>query len=876
MIASLLVLLARPILWLRYRIRKEGLEEVKARGTKGILFLANHPALIDPVILRTQLQWPFAPRALADADQIGLPVVRWLALRTGAIPMRDLQAYGEAAKPDVERALDAIVEALDRGDNVMLYPSGTTYRSRYEDLGGNSAVETILARAKGVRVVMVRTTGLWGSRFSRAWGVKPRLDRVLAFGFWRLLANGIVFAPRRRVLLRFEEAPDLPRNDRAGLNRALEAFYNADAPPATYVPYHRFEGGGPRPMPDPELTRFAGDASDVPELIRDEVLARVRETAGREDVVPALRLARDLGMDSLARMELLLWLEQTYAVEVSDPESIVTVGDLILAASGQVPSSAAPLKPVAPAWFRPNTLPVMVPEGDTITGVFLAQAARDPDRVAVADQMGGVRTYRDVITAILVLKPHLARLEGERVGIMLPASAGATILYLAALFAGKVPVMVNWTVGERNVAHGLELLKVRTVLTSAQLLARLESQGLKLDAVRDRFLTLEAMRRDIGLAAKLAAAVRARLSWGSLRKVQPPDTAVILFTSGSESLPKAVPLTHVNMMTNVRDTLKIIRLEPDVKVLGVLPPFHSFGITATILFPLLSGLKAVYHANPTEGATLARLIEAYQVDFIPGTPTFLNGIARAATDAHLRTLRRVITGAEKCPEALYEMLERRWPLLKVHEGYGITECSPVVSGNRDGQTRRGTIGPPFPSVEHAIREVEGDRRVAPGQPGMLLVRGPSVFGGYLHHAGPSPFETFEGRDWYRTGDLVREEPDGHLVFVGRLKRFVKLGGEMVSLPAIEEALLLHFGREDDEGPALAVEATPVDTNPELVLFAIRAITRDEANSTLREAGLSPLHNIRHVRIVERIPVLGTGKTDYRALRALLVPSGGPA
>jgi len=158
--------------------------------------------------------------------------------------------------------------------------------------------------------------------------------------------------------------------------------------------------------------------------------------------------------------------------------------------------------------------------------------------------------------------------------------------------------------------------------------------------------------------------------------------------------------------------------------------------------------------------------------------------------------------------------------------------------------------------------------VEPGRTGMLLVRGPSIFGGYLNYDGPSPFQDFEGLTWYRTGDLVRLE-EGSLVFAGRLKRFVKLGGEMVSLPAVEEALLKRFGQEGDEEIILAVEATPVDTSPELVLFTIRDITRDAANTAIREAGLSAIHNIRRVQRIEKIPVLGTGKTDYRSLKTLL-------
>lgn len=265
---------------------------------------------------------------------------------------------------------------------------------------------------------------------------------------------------------------------------------------------------------------------------------------------------------------------------------------------------------------------------------------------------------------------------------------------------------------------------------------------------------------------------------------------------------------------------------------------------------------------------LARIIEAYHATLLVGTPTFLGGILRTAEDRHLESLRIVVSGAEKCPDQIYATLARRWPKITVLEGYGITECSPVVSVNREEDPRTGTIGKPLLSVEWAIVDLETGRRVEPGRAGMLLVRGPSIFSGYLNPDVESPFERFEGQAWYRTGDLVRQDR-GVLVFAGRLKRFVKLGGEMVSLPAIEEALVRRFQGEDEIEPLLAVEAATEDLNPDLILFSVAGIGRDDANAAIRAAGLSSLHNIRVVRQIEQIPTLGTGKTDYRALKALL-------
>jgi long-chain-fatty-acid--[acyl-carrier-protein] ligase len=523
-------------------------------------------------------------------------------------------------------------------------------------------------------------------------------------------------------------------------------------------------------------------------------------------------------------------------------------------------------------WFADRARRPAVPDGDTIPEVFLKQAASGPSRPSLADQSGGVRRYRDIVLGILALKPEIEKLEGDYLGLMFPASAGVGVLYLATLFAGKTPVMLNWTVGERNLAHALDLLGIRHVLTADALLRKLKEQGVALEAVADRFLTVETLAPRISKMAKLSALLQSRLSWRALRRAKVPATAVVLFTSGSESLPKAVPLTHGNLLGNLRDVMSVVSLTPAERLLAFLPPFHSFGLTGNLLLPLLSGVPAAFHPNPTEGAALAKMAEAYRASILMGTPTFLKGIVAAADDAQLAPLRLVVTGAEKCPDALYETLARRKPGLVVIEGYGITECSPFVSVNRVESPRPGTVGKLLPGVEGVIREVEGGGRAAEGKPGMLLVRGKSIFGGYLNFEGPSPFETFEGKTWYRTGDLLRMEPDGSLVFAGRLKRFVKIGGEMVSLPAIEDVLMARFQDPDAKEPELAVESAGSEEAPELSLFTTQELTREAANAAIREAGLSPIHHVRKVVRVEKIPLLGTGKTDYRALKGLQPPA----
>lgn len=869
MLIRLLSALARGLLRLRYRIRVNGMEQIVAQGHSGILFLPNHPALIDPFIIWSELSRHFRVSSLADKDQIDRPILRWVVPHAGVRTIPDPLKYGEACQAEVARVLADCVAGLKRGENLLLYPAGHIKHQAREDLGGNSAVEFILQNMPAVRVVLIRTNGLWGSRFGfGAEGRPPRIGRALRQGILAILANGIFFGPRRPVTIELAEPADLPRDaDRGTLNRYLEAFYNREASPNTYVPYTIWERGGARPLPEPAPLAVDASGETIPPATAEIVFKHLRELSGKQNLRREETLAGDVGLDSLARVELALWMEQEFGLPVSE-NSLNTVADVLCAACGQLTAAGPPdLQSIPAAWFTARRLPVMLPAGRTLTEVFLAQARRDPNSVALADQASGVKTYRDMIAAILVLKPEIERLEGRYIGIMLPASAGAVILYFAALFSGKIPVMINWTLGVRALAHAVQLLEVRQILTASALVQKLKVQGGEFGAIEDRFLYLESWRKTFSWRHKLAAAFRSRTSWAMLDAVRVPETAIVLFTSGSESLPKAVPLTHANLLANMRDCLSVIRLSASDRFLGILPPFHSFGINVTMVFPLCAGIPTVYHPVPTEGGLLARLVEAYGVTLLAGTPAFLSGILRAAGGNALATLRLVISGAEKCPATVYAALAQKVSGAIIWEGYGITECSPVVSINNENAP--GTIGNILPSLHHAIVHSETGRRVATGQVGLLLLRGPSIFGGYLNYEGSSPFVELEGETWYRTGDLVAEDADGVLTFAGRLKQFVKLGGEMISLPAIEEVLVRHFADDATEGPVLAVEATSSDTAPELVLFTVKPIARETANEALRMAGLSPLHNIRAVRVVATIPTLGTGKTDYRALKAML-------
>jgi long-chain-fatty-acid--[acyl-carrier-protein] ligase len=397
--------------------------------------------------------------------------------------------------------------------------------------------------------------------------------------------------------------------------------------------------------------------------------------------------------------------------------------------------------------------------------------------------------------------------------------------------------------------------------------AFLDRSGVGVEGVE--YVLLDEVRRTIGKWEQLWTLLRVRLAPGSVRRQVPEVTkdrpAVVLFTSGSERAPKAVPLTHDNILSDLRAGMPFLELNRGQTILGFLPVFHSFGLTVTSVMPMVGGMRVVHHPDPTDAAGLAYKVKAYQATILVGTPTFIRYILDRAKPGDLASLRRIVVGAEKCPPVLFERCKEAAPEAVLLEGYGITECSPVVAANSPSASRPGTVGRPLPGVEVIGVDLESEAPVPQGQLGMLWVSGPIVFPGYLGHDGPQPFREREGKRWYVTGDLAEIDGDGFIRLAGRLKRFLKAGGEMISLPALEEPFARRWP-PDDAGPRVAVEGLETDHGRRVVLFTREPISLSEANGLLQQEGFRGVMRLDEVRPVDAIPVLGTGKTDYKVLR----------
>lgn len=867
--------LARSILALRYRVRVRGLETV--RGVKGpFLILPNHPGFIDPPVVLTWL-WPYLrPRPMLYEGNFRGPVLRLIPPLLDAALVPDLDRPSEQAQEQARRAVAAAIDGLRHGHNQILWPAGTVQRDGVERLGAAQAAGEILQAVPAAEVVLVRTRGLWGSSFGWAYtGKRPDLNGRLRAGIGWLLANLLLFTPRRLVEITVEhvDRSQLPA-ERDALNRRLEAWYNAPGPEApTFVPYHFLLGPRSHEYP-PAPTRAEVDPAQIKPATKAgvaQVLEEMGHPAAPEQQRPETALA-ELGLSSIDAARVSQAVEQRFGF--TGDVIPLTLGELWALAQGL--AEKAPVKPPPPEWFRsPTHEGLLRIDGDTVAEALVARATyntcpgtvADPQGVAVADDFAGVLTYEKLLIGSLLLARRFAALPGANVGLMLPASVACDMAFLALHLAGKLPVLLNWTTGPANLDHAAWLMNLGHVITSHAFIDRF---GIAVEGTS--YVFLEDLFARVGRLEKLTTLLRLRLLPHSvsnrLPRVEPGQPAVVLFTSGSEKAPKAVPLTHANLLCEMRAGIPFFGLKHEDILLSFLPPFHSFGLAVGMLLPILGGMKVVHHPDPTDGRGLARKVAAYKPTLLVGTPTFVNYLLDRAEPGQLDSLRLIVVGAEKCTEALYERVKRSAPHAQLVEGYGITECSPVVSVNRPGASRPGTVGQPLPGVEVRVVDLETKEPLPPGRQGMLWVSGPTVFPGYLGDE-PPPFEERDGKRWYVTGDLATLDDDGYIHLAGRLKRFLKAGGEMISLPALEEPLARRWP-PTDEGPRVAVEGVETPEGRRIALFTTQPVTLREANALLYEEGFRGVMRLDEVRRVEKVPVLGTGKTDYKELRKRLM------
>jgi len=873
--------LAWLVLRLRYRVSHDGFAALKdLRGP--VLVLPNHPGFIDPPIVLSHVGLRQPLRPLVYTGTYRVPFLLPLMKLVRAFEVPELSAQSREAATRTKELIDTVIGGVRAGESFLIYPSGRLQRGNCEVIGSARVVYELVSECPELTIVLIRTRGVWGSLFSCARaGVPPNLPRAVLAAIGWLVAGLVFFLPRRRVHLHAEVMPRerFPLESREAFNRFLEDWFNQN--PAThdhgeeptFVRYSFFCGptrGDYHPAATVEIDEAAINPKTVT-LVNDLLASFLKRELASDERTSAMRL-EDLGLDSLDRMELALQIEQQFGFHSSTVAD--TLGQLWALADGSLPAGKDAARPLAvpKGWFatpRETSRAAAASRwllGTTVAEGFVRRAIERSEQVATADGVSGALSYRRLLVASGLMSRRFATYPEEHVGVMLPASVAADLVFFGLHLAGKVPVMMNWTTGPANLAHGIRVTETRRIITSKKLVDRLG-----IDVEGADYVFLEDLKGGISKGEAVRALTAATLApqrrLDRLPTQREDDPAVFLFTSGSESAPKTVPLSHRNLLTNIVDSLDVLQPDPHDSLLGFLPPFHSFGLTGNVLLPQLAGIRSVRHADPTDAAGLIRIIEAYKPSLLFTTPTFLGYILAKCRSSELASLRKIITGAEACPQKTYDLCRDKAPEAVILEGYGITECSPVVAANRLDKTKLGSIGLPVKHVEARLVHEETQQPVAAGQTGMLLVRGPSIFNGYHAYDGPSPFVELEGERWYRTGDLVAADDDGYLRFRGRLKRFLKAGGEMISLPALEEPFQKRFP-PDERGPRVAVEGVETDDGRHIVLFTTFDLSLREAAEMLLADGLRGVMRLDEVRRLDAIPVLGTGKTDYTTLRSM--------
>ncbi|MDH5668049.1 MAG: MFS transporter, partial [Nitrospira sp.] len=516
----------------------------------------------------------------------------------------------------------------------------------------------------------------------------------------------------------------------------------------------------------------------------------------------------------------------------------------------------------------------------TLHREFIRTVRRYPFRFAMADQSRPrVSTMQALIGSIVLARALRQHWEGQRhVGLLLPPTVAGALVNVAALLCGKTSVNLNYTVGKSGLDSAVRIAGLRTIVTSRVFVdkAKLELPD------GPSILCLEDIARTIDTRQKLTAAVLALFAparlieraCGQTVPLTMDDLATIIFSSGSTGDPKGVMLSHFNVDSNVQGAAQVLHLYQDERVLGILPFFHSFGYLAYWLVTL-NGQGIVFHPSPLDAAAIGDLVERHRITFLVTTPTFLQLYQRRCTPEQFGSLRMVITGAEKLPARLAQAFEDHFGVTPV-EGYGVTECAPVIAVNCPDfraagffqpAFRRGTVGQPLPGVSIQIVDPDSFTVLPPNTPGMLLVKGPNVMKGYLGREDLTAQAIRDG--WYVTGDIAKLDEDGFVTITDRLARFSKIGGEMVPHGRVEEAL--HHAADSDT-QVFAVTGLPDEKKGER-LVVLHTLDESRIPAILEKLPQSGLPNLfipskHHFVKVEALPALGTGKLDLRGVKRI--------
>ena len=501
----------------------------------------------------------------------------------------------------------------------------------------------------------------------------------------------------------------------------------------------------------------------------------------------------------------------------------------------------------------------------TLAEAVVETATRFPNHVVLQDVTAEL-SYKKLLVGVNLMARQLQQTlsrDTKHVGVLLPNVNATPVVLLSLWTLGLEPAIFNFSTGPAIMLACAQLAGVKQIITSRAFLERAKLDVAPLTSAGIEFIYLEDIRAKISGGAKLAALLKQTFSPGLDCAAVPPDsTAVILFTSGSEGVPKGVELTHRNILANLRQMLAVTDLTDHDKIFNAMPLFHSFGLTVGTLLPLVRGMSVFIYPSPLHYRVVPTVFYQADCTIMLGTNTFLNGYARKAHTYDFRSLRYMFAAAEKLQEATATAWAQRFGV-RALEGYGATECAPCVSVCTPLQPKHGSAGRLMPGMEYRLEKVEG---VADA--GRLFVRGPNVMKGYLNADANAKFLALGG--WYDTGDIVRVDEEGYVFIQGRLKRFAKISGEMVSLTAVEDALAGAFPQYGLRCQVAVIARPDEDKGEKLIAVSNeQRLSLDEVRAAIKAKGLPNIAAPREVKFIHEIPKLGTGKTNHRELERVL-------
>jgi acyl-[acyl-carrier-protein]-phospholipid O-acyltransferase/long-chain-fatty-acid--[acyl-carrier-protein] ligase len=508
---------------------------------------------------------------------------------------------------------------------------------------------------------------------------------------------------------------------------------------------------------------------------------------------------------------------------------------------------------------------------ETVPAAILQTARKRPRKTILQDSTLTEVTYRKLLVGADVLATEWQTIiakSSPRIGVLLPNVNAMPLVLLSLWFAGKIPAVLNYTTGPAILLACARLAGLSQIITSRTFIERAKLDIKPLESAGIKFVIIEDVRTRLRRRAMIRSLLRVRFrSTLTEAKPEPDDTAVILFTSGSEGDPKGVELTHRNLLANIRQMLAVIDLMDTDRFFNALPLFHSFGLTVGLLLPLLQGAFVFLYLSPLHYRVVPSAFYNLNCTVFFGTNTFLSGYGRKAHPYDFRSLRYLFAGAEKLQESTAAVWMQKFGV-RVLEGYGATECSPCVSVNVPMHPKPGTAGQFLPRIEYRLETVEGigDGRSETGteRSGRLFVRGPNVMKGYLNSEANAKFQALNA--WYDTGDIAKVDSEGFVHILGRLKRFAKVSGEMVSLTAVENCLSNAFPKYGLKF-AIAVIAKPDEHKGEKLIAVTNEarLTLEEIRDAVRAHGLGNLAFPRRLEYLHELPHLGTGKINHREL-----------